>query len=232
MRSCTISIGLASATLLVNFTHPACAQSPISSDPQGTGGLNLSASPYTGTSLPFGVAFTPGQDTAFGGVSLSLANYSVDEFYGNLELGLYVSLIGPGLSENYSPLVLENPFSSITEFSFSNPAGPGVLQADQEYYLEFSIKAIGSADASADEHITWVAGAPLNGNAAYDGMYTYGPTPGFNVNQPPRYFDTTDDPMAFSITAAPEPSTISMGALMLIPLGISAVRSLLKNRVS
>jgi hypothetical protein len=230
MSSRVTRIVLASATLLVNFTRPVCAQSVISCDPQGTGGLDLYASPSTGASLPFGVAFTPGQDMTFGGVSLSMENYSVDEFYGNLELGMHVSLYGPGVSENYSSQVLNNSFSGTVEFDFSNPTGPTVLQADQEYYLELTITAIGSGDPMADEYITWAAGGPLNGNAAYDGLYTYGPTPGFNVDQPPRYFKTDGDPMAFSVTAVPEPSTISMGALVLFPLGITAVRSLRNNR--
>jgi hypothetical protein len=206
-----VKIVLATAVLLVSWDRWSCAQGVVTSDPQAAAtGLNLSASPYTGSSLPYGVAFTPQQDLTFNGVSLSLADYSINEYYGNLELSVSVSLFGSGLSESYSPLVLSQSFSGCAAFNFCNPGGPVTLQAGQEYYLELVVSAVGSADPNATENITWVGGGPLTGNAVYDGRYTYAPAPGFTAADPPRYFQSNGDPTAFALEPVPEPSVLSL----------------------
>jgi hypothetical protein len=210
MKMNAFNVVLASAALLVNFAGSASAQGVVS-DPQDSGaGPNLSASANSGSGVPFGLAFTPQENMTFDSVSLWLANYTVNEFYGDLKMNVHVSLYGPGVSEHYTSLVLNNPFSGTTQFDFANPTGPAALQANQEYYLELSVGATGSADAMAQANVTWVPGGSLGGNVTYDGLYTYLPTPGFSVPENARYFEAVGSPNAFSVNPVPEPSTFGL----------------------
>jgi len=209
MKTYVSKIVMVGAALLVSVANPARAQ--VVSDPQNySTGPNLHASPYTGSSAPFGLAFTPQENMTFDSVSLWLANYTINEVYGNLKMDLHVSLYGPGVSEHYSTLVLNNPFSDTTQFTFSNPTGWADLQANQEYFLEIGVGTVGSADAMADTEITWVPGGSLGGNVSYNGLYSYAPAPGFTVFQNYRYFQQTGSPNAFSVNAVPEPSTFGL----------------------
>jgi hypothetical protein len=211
LRLSNLKIALAALAAFASLTHVGMAQGYVDSCPQTSApGLSLHASPYTGNSLPYGLAFTPQQNLTFDSVSISLANYSVNEFYGNLEMSVSVSLSGNGLYQTFNPLVLTNAFSATTCFSFSNPSGTSVLQAGQEYYLELVVSSLGTGDPNSSANVTWVSGSPLSGDASYDGLYTYAPTPGFTASDPPRYFQSGGNPLAFSVQPVPEPSTYGL----------------------
>jgi len=212
------------AAFIVCINRLASASMIIDSTPQGMVGLDLHASPHLGNSLPYGVAFTPSHDMSFDSVSLWLGNYGVQEFYGNLAMQVQVSLYGSGVSEAYSPVILSKPFFDTTEFDFSNPSGPAMLQANHEYYLELWVSSTGYGDAMAEEEITWAAGGPLNGDASYDGAYTYQPSWAFNTYQSGRFFNTGGNPMAFSVNSGlPLPEASSAGAIMGAGVGLLAL---------
>lgn len=212
MKMYAFKIVLVGAALLAGFSGPARAQG-------NTIEPNLYASLAGGNSAPFGLEFAPDQNTTFDSISLSLANYSVNEAYGNLNMDVQVSLYGPGVSEHYSTLVLDNTFSGLAQFNFTNPGGSANLEANQNYYLEISVGTVGAADAMAEANVTWVPGNPVNGNVTANGLYTYAPAPGFTTFENYRYFDTTDSADGVSLNAVPEPSTFGLmgvaGAVMM-----------------
>ena len=207
-----IKMVMTGAALLATLAGSARAQG-VGSDPLGNGvGPNLYASLASGSSVPYGLEFTPQKNITFDSISLSLANYTIDEMYGDLKMDVHVSLYGPGVSEHYTSLVLNNPFSGVTQFDFTNPGGTTSLEANQEYFLEIGVGTVGTADAMAEANVTWVPGGPVNGNIDYNALYTYAPAPGFTVAQYPRYFEPIDNSAnAMSLmNPVPEPSTYGL----------------------
>jgi hypothetical protein len=101
----------------------------------------------------------------------------------------------------------------------------GALAADV-YWQVGSSATLGTdtsfdGDILAKTSITMDAGAGLNGSAlALNGAVT------LNDN------NITDSPASTTSTPVPEPTTVIAGALMLLPFGVSALRTLCKKRTA
>jgi hypothetical protein len=210
------------AVLLLNIVLAAEAQGVLGNNPRSGTAFTLALE--GGNTFGAAIAFTPNYNLSLLDITIWLAGFTGTDAFGggpyNIVGGIYEnSKFSDQPAEQIMDLGILTPNNgSLAAFTFTNGSASTILVADQKYWLFVYMRGgfVGSA-------ANWVNGSTPAGSATYDGSESFAD----------GSFTPSSATPAFSITEAPEPSTLALvglGAVILLSARLRKYSNYIQKR--